>query len=152
GAAPTAKPVDAKAYPLILHAQALLDQQSKTGHEQAESLFKQALAVAPNEARAWAGLARVYFNQSTIGERPPAEGMQLAKDAAHKALDIDPGNVIALGALGRIAGDFEFDLPSAARHVQRALELEPGDLVALNAAAAVLTDFGRLDEVVRIYQ
>ncbi len=152
GAAPTAKPVDPKAYPLILQAQALSDQQSRTSRAQAESLFKQALAAAPNEARAWAGLARVQFNQATFGERPIAEGMRLSREAANKALGIDPDNVIALGALGRIAGDFEFDLPAAARYSQRALELEPGNLLALNAAAAVLLNIGRVDETIRLYK
>ena len=152
GAAPTAKPVDPKAYPSILQAQVLSDQQSKASREQAASLFEQALAVAPNEARAWAGLARVYFNQATFGERAAAEGMRLSKEAAGKALDIDPDNVIAIGALARIAGDFEFDLPSAARYAQRALALEPGNLLVLNAAAAVHLIAGNVDETIRLYR
>jgi TolB-like protein len=55
GAVPTAKPVDPKAYPSILQAQALSDQQTAAGRTQAIALYQQALAVAPSEARAWAG-------------------------------------------------------------------------------------------------
>ena len=150
GATPTAKPVDPKAYPLILQAQVLLDQQSRASREQAASLFKQALAAAPNEARAWAGLARVYFNQAVFGERTSAEGMRLSREAAGKALEIDPDNVIAIGSLARVAGDFEFDLPSAARYAQRALALEPGNLLVLNAAAAVLLIAGNVDDMIRL--
>jgi TolB-like protein len=71
--APTVTPVDPRVYALVLQAQALLDQQSKDGRAQALLVFKQALSIAPNEARAWAGLGRVYINQSIYSEMPPAE-------------------------------------------------------------------------------
>ena len=152
GAAPTVKPVDPKAYPLILQAQALSDQQSKAGREQAASVYRQALAIAPNEARAWAGLSRVYVNQALFGERPTVEGVRLVKEAANNALATDPDNVIAIGALARVASDFEFDLPAAARFHQRALELEPGNLVSLNAAGTMLMFIGRLEEARRLFE
>ena len=152
GAAPTVKPVDPKAYPLILQAQALSDQQSKAGREQATSAYRQAIAIAPNESRAWAGLSRVYVNQALFGERPTAEGVRLVKEAANNALATDPDNVVAMGALARVASDFEFDLPAAARFNQRALELEPGNLVSLNAAATMLMFVGRLDEARRLLE
>jgi TolB-like protein/cytochrome c-type biogenesis protein CcmH/NrfG len=152
GAAPTAKPVDPKAYPLILQAQALLDQQSRAGREQAASVYRQALAIAPNEARAWAGLSRVYVNQVIFAELPTAEGVRLIKEAANKALATDPDNVITMGSLARVAADFEFDLPAAARFHQRALELEPGNLVSLNAVASMLLAIGRLDEARRLFE
>ncbi len=152
GAAPTVKPVDPKAYPLILQAQALSDQQSKAGREQAASVYRQALAIAPNESRAWAGLSRVYVNQALFGERPAVEGVRLVKEAANKALAIDPDNVLAMTSLARVASDFEFDLPAAARYHQRALELEPGNLVSLNAAATMLMYIGRLEEARRLYE
>ena len=50
--APTVTPVDPRVYALVLQAQALLDQQSKDGRAQALLVFKQALSIAPNEARA----------------------------------------------------------------------------------------------------
>src|SRR5690349_10366142 len=52
--APTVTPVDPRVYTLVLQAQALLDQQSKEGRAQALAVFRQALSIAPNEARAWA--------------------------------------------------------------------------------------------------
>jgi len=152
GEAPKAKPVDPKAYPLILQAEALLDQTSKPGREQAASVYQQALAIAPNEARAWAGLSRVYVNQSIFAERPAAEGVRLAKEAANKALSIDPGNVVALASLVRVASDFDFDLPAAARYLQRAVELEPGNLILLNTAADMLMSIGRNDEARRLLE
>src|SRR5262249_27172695 len=137
---------------LILQAEALSDRQSKASREQAESIFRQALVITPNEARAWAGLTRVYINQAISSERPQAEGVRLAREAADKALAIDPDNVIAIAALGRLASDFDFDLPTAARHIQRASELEPANLVSLNAAAIGLMSLGRADDAIRLME
>jgi TolB-like protein/tetratricopeptide (TPR) repeat protein len=146
GAAPTAKPVDPKVYPLILQAQALLDQQGSTGRTQAIEVYRQVLRTSPNESRAWAGLARAYYNQVIFGEIAVAEGMTLAKDAANKAVAIDPADVRALAILGRIAAEVEGDIAAAARYYQRAFELEPGNLFVVNAAALLLGNIGRLDE------
>jgi tetratricopeptide (TPR) repeat protein len=152
GATPTAKPVDPKVYPLILQAQALTDQQSRESRAQAVLVFKQALALAPNEARAWAGLGRVYINQALYGEAPSAETAALAKEAANKALAIDPDNVTAIGALARVATDFDRDLPAAARLHQRAAEAEPTNLMAVNAMGVTLMYFGRADEAQRLFE
>jgi TolB-like protein len=152
GAAPTAKPVDPKVYPLILQAHALTDQGSAEGFVQAISLNQQALAIAPNEARAWAELARAYLVQAIFGLRPAAEGGRLAKEAANKALELDAGNVSAETVLSRIAGDFEFDLSAAVRHAQRALELEPGNLLVLNNAAVLLGNIGRMNEALALFE
>jgi tetratricopeptide (TPR) repeat protein len=151
GAVPTAKPVDPKAYPSILQAQALSDQQTAVGRTQAIALYQQALAVAPSEARAWAGLARVYFNQAIYGERPASEGRRLSGEAANRALGIDADDVVAMAGLGRIAADFDLDLPSAARYYQRALDLEPGNLVVVNGAAVLLMYTGRAAEAKELF-
>ena len=132
--APTVTPVDPRVYPLVLQAQALLDQQSKDGRAQALLVFKQALSIAPNEARAWAGLGRVYINQSIYSEMPPAEAAKLAREALDKALRIDPRNVIAITGLARLAADFDFDAQAAADYNRRALQIEPNNLVAINTA------------------
>ena len=152
GAAPIAKPVDPRAYPLILQAQALTDQQSAAGLTRAIDLYRQALAIAPNEPRAWAGLSRVYFNQGFYGEIAAAEGAALAKEAASKAAELDPDNATALALLGRLAADFELDLPTAARYYQQALEREPGNPGAINAAAVLLDNIGRFDEALALLE
>jgi TolB-like protein/Tfp pilus assembly protein PilF len=152
GELPTAKPVDPKAYPLILQAQALADQGTKEGRVQAIALIQQALTIAPNETRAWAQLARNYLNQAIFGERPATEGSQLAKEAANKAVELDPDNATAHATLGRIASDFDFDLPLAAQHYQHAFAVEPGSLTAVNSAAILLGNIGRMDEALELFE
>jgi len=91
-------------------------------------------------------------NQTLFGQRPVAEGARLIKEAANKALAIDPDNVLAMTSLARVAADFERDLATAARYHQRALELEPGNLVSLNSVATMLITLGRLDEARRVLE
>jgi TolB-like protein/Tfp pilus assembly protein PilF len=149
--APTVTPVDPRVYALVLQAQALLDQQSKEGRAQALLVFKQALSIAPNEARAWAGLGRVYVNQSIYSELPPAEAAKLAREALDKALRIDPHNVIAITGLARLAADFDFNGQAAADYNRRALQIEPNNLVAINTLGILLSNVGRFDEALPLY-
>ncbi|MGO4552097.1 tetratricopeptide repeat protein [Lysobacter sp. 2RAF19] len=149
--APTVTPVDPRVYPLVLQAQALLDQQSKEGRAQALLVFRQALSIAPNEARAWAGLGRVYINQSIYSEMPPAQAAKLAREALNKALRIDPRNVIAITGLARLAADFDFDAQAAADYNKRALQIEPNNLVAINTLGILLSNVGRFEDALPLY-
>jgi TolB-like protein/Tfp pilus assembly protein PilF len=149
--APTVTPVDPRVYALVLQAQALLDQQSKEGRAQALAVFRQALSIAPNEARAWAGLGRVYINQAIYSEMPPAEATKLAREALDKALKIDPRNVIAITGLARLAADFDFDAQAAADYNRRALQIEPNNLVAINTLGILLSNVGRFDAALPLY-
>jgi tetratricopeptide (TPR) repeat protein len=152
GAAPSAKPVDPRVYPLLLQAQALSDQGSFESRAASVTLARQVLDTAPDEARAWGLLARVYFNQVTWGELPAAEGVRLMKEAAEKAVALDPEDAGSHGTLARIAMDIDFDLPAAARHLKRALALEPGNLRAVNTAGILLSNIGRMDEALPMFE
>ena len=151
GAEPTAKPVDPKFYPLILQAHALANKGSTEGDTQAIAVYQQVLASAPNEARAWSGMARAFLNRGLTGTET-ANDLAQAEAAADKALAIDPSDAQALAILGRIAMNFEFDLPKAARYYQRAHELEPGNLLVINSAATLLMNTGRCDEALPLYE
>jgi len=152
GEAPTARPVDPRAYPLILQAEALQIQQTGASRKQAVEVFQQALAISPDEPRAWAGLARAYFNQTVFGERTGSEGAPLVRQAADKALAIDSNNALATALLGRVAAELEHDPAAAARYYQRALERNPGDIAVINAAAVLLLYSDQLDEARRLFE
>ena len=107
GEAPKAKEVNPEAYALFLQGRQLRRQSTREGFEQAITLFQQALAIDPNYAAAWEQLAAVYVNQAAQGLRPLAEGLRLAREAATKALAIDPDFAPAHGRLGWIAMTFD---------------------------------------------
>ena len=89
-AVPIAKPVDPRVYPQILRAQALLNTTSKEARAEAIKLLEAAIAISPDEPRAWMGLTRAYLNQSGTwpGDREPL--YKLARNAAEKAIALDP--------------------------------------------------------------
>ena len=68
-----------------------------------------------------------------------------AREAAEKALAIDPDYAPAHAELGRIAM-YGNDLAGAARHYERAIALDPTNLDVLRNAATLLGNLGRLDE------
>ncbi len=150
GAVPTAKPVDPKTYPMLLQARALVDQGNAKSYSEAIALYEQVLAIAPDTAPAWDGLARVYINQTSTGERTVADGYALAREASNKALAIDPQDGEAYSGLARVSSDFDGDLAAAARYYQQALVLEPGSVRVLNNAALLLQACGKFDEAIAI--
>ncbi len=149
GAVPTARQTDPKAYALYLQARELARQNTADAYQQADALNRQALAIDPRYAPAWFGLSVNSVNKTTIGAVPNDEGLRQAKEAAEKALAIDPDFALAEGWLGYIAND-EGDLSRAAGHFERALSLEPSDLRILANSIALLESLGRLKEALAI--
>jgi len=150
GAAPKAKAADPKAYALYLQARQMNRQRTPEGNEQAIVLYQQALAIDASYAAAWAGLADVYDRQVGDGERPIGEGYRMARDAANKALAIDPEFAPAHARLGHIAMTYDGDLAAAARHYEHALALEPTNTDIILNAAILLSGLGRLDTAVAL--
>ena len=144
GAAPTSKPVDPRAYPLLLQAKAVADQNTRASRTAALALYQRVLAISPNEAAAHAGMARLYLNQAVQLDRPVDEAMADAKRAIDRALAIDPDNSRALSYRARIASDFEGDLAEAARLTERVVRLDPS--IGPSAAGTLLMVLGRHDE------
>lgn len=147
GAAPTAKPIDPRAYALILQAKYIAHQGALDSDERAIALFRQALAIAPDAAAAWDGLTSVYIHQLNFGATTStqAERLALALDAGNKALAANPDDALAHLNLGQIARSYT-TLAEEAKHYQRALDLEPANLEVLTALSDFLLLLGREDE------
>ena len=147
GALPTAKPVDGKAYPLILQARFVLNQRTRESTARARALYQQALALAPDEARAWDGLALVHLTEASIGAAANIDSYRLAREAALKALAIDPSDALAYSFLGRTAaGAPEESLATVAGHFQRSVELNETDSDVLVNAGRFASWLNRLDD------
>jgi len=147
GAAPMAKATDPAAYVLTMQAQQLRSQTTAENLAQSILLFQQALATAPDYAAAWAGLADSYGSQAFRLELPLDEGYTLAREAAYKALSLDPDNAAAHAQLGDISMFYDGDLAAAARHFERALQLDPANP---SRAGSLLFGLGRVEEFLAI--
>ena len=145
GAVPTAKPVDPRIYPLILQANALIAQNNPAGNKQALALCEQALALVPDEVRAWNALALVSFNQVAASERSIEDGLPAIRAAVARALALDPDDAAAQSLAGRVADVYDSDFVSAAAHYQRALSFDPANSDVLYNTAVFLAGVGKVD-------
>ena len=99
----------------------------KTGianNRKALAYYNQAIALDPNFAQAYIGLAEVYSQLTGSPGFDPKQAMAKAKAAAEKALELDETLPRAHCWLGIIKQD-EWDWPGAEREFKRALELNP---------------------------
>jgi TolB-like protein/Flp pilus assembly protein TadD len=152
GETPTVRETDPEAFTLFLQARYLGRQYTSEGWEQSSLLYQQALALDPDYAAAWEGLAGNYMQQVGNALRPIDEGYALAREAANRALEIDPENAAAHDALSWISSHYDGDLATAARHLERALALEPNNPAILGNAAILSKNMGRLDEAIALLE
>jgi TolB-like protein/Tfp pilus assembly protein PilF len=141
---------DPEAYALYLQARHLGRQITAEALEQSIALYQQVLAIDPDYAAAWDGLANSYINQAYKGLLPSEEGYTLAREAANKALAVDPEYAPAHARLGWIAMAYDNDLAQSARHFDHALQLDPNDTRIIGNAAVLLRVLGRVDEAIAL--
>jgi TolB-like protein/Tfp pilus assembly protein PilF len=129
--------VNPEAHDLVLKARTLMQTaRSAAPFERARSLLKQAIAIAPDYADAHALLARTLGNLTQYTTLSLRDALPEVREEAHKALQLDPGNVDAILALAS-ADLFEGKNAEAREGFQRAIALDPS-----NAAAHL--DYGLL--------
>jgi serine/threonine-protein kinase len=95
--------------------------------DRAITCFEDAIARDPGYALAHAALADclVWFH-SGIGTRPARDTIPRAREAAARALALDPGLAEGHKVAGLIAMGHDWDRPAAERSLSRALALNPG--------------------------
>ncbi len=93
--------------------------------QKAREYFQQAIAADPNYALAYTGLADTLALMPYYGNFRPNEYMPLAKQAAQKALEIDPDLAEAHASLGQILTNYDYDFKGAERELKRAIEHDP---------------------------
>lgn len=150
GDVPTVQAADPEAFGLVLQARYLGRQSTPESLKNSIALYKEALAIDPSYAAAWAGLALVYTNQAGQALLPFDEGSRLAREAASQALALDPANGPAHGILGWIARSYDRDLMAAARHFERALAMDLGNSDIIAGAANLAASLGRMHQAIAL--
>lgn len=142
-----------EAYALYLQARHFGNLGTVDGSNQAETLIKQALEIAPGYAPAWVELGWVYSQQTGLfGLRTYAEGNDLARKAFQQALAVDPQYGRAYAGLANVARNYDHDFVMAAAHLEQALKLNPGDSDILGIVARQHMELGRVDEAINLYR
>jgi TolB-like protein/Tfp pilus assembly protein PilF len=142
----SAKPKAPEAYNLVLQGRFLLDRRTGEAYESAIEHFRQALQRDPGFAPAWAGMSQAYAQQADDGYAPIADGYRRAREAAEKALALQPDLASGHVALAWIYLNYDWNWDAAGASYRRALALEPGNVDALRASSILAATLGRFDE------
>ena len=94
--------------------------------EKALTFFSQAVKEDPNYALAWAGIADVYILLPLYGGAAPGDAFPKAKEAANKAIQLDPTLGEPHAALANIYSA-TFAFAASIREFEKAIELNPND-------------------------
>ena len=144
--APTA---NTEAYELYLKGRSFWEKRSGDNIPKAIAFYEQAIARDPNYALAYAGLSSAYIILPFWAGVDRLDAYSKAKDAAIKALRLDPNLAEAHLALGKVLFFSEIDLPGALREYQRAIELQPNDATAHHwLGNDALSALGRFEEAI----
>jgi serine/threonine protein kinase len=140
---------NAEAHRLFLQGRFFVSRLSTADATHGIELLHQALALEPRHALAWACLswAETFVATSTSGEL--ALGIARARDAAARAMAIEPDIAEGHLAMGEIQLWYDFDWAGAETTFRRALELAPGNAEALRGSAIVAYVLGRYDDALR---
>ena len=112
--------------------------------------FQQAIALDPNYALAYVGIAEANIKFALSGDVPPYDTMPKAKAAALKAVELDPGVPEVQAILGQIAFWFDHDWNEAEMRYDRALELDPNNAAANFYYAHLSSNLGKHADALRL--
>ena len=143
--APAAAPVNPDSYDKYLLGLHEIGKGTREGGNKAIEYFKEALAKNPENARIHAALAQAYTAVTTYYSSP-TDVMPLAREAALRALALDPELAAAHVTLGNVRLLFDWDWSAAEREYRRALEINPNLPAANLGYATYLATLGRFDE------
>ena len=142
--------VSDEAYQLYLRGQYHLARRSKDDLLKAIDYYERAIKLDPNFALAYVGMSYAYSSGIGNAFLPFSfdEGLSRAKNAAIKAIDIDPNLAEAHTAMGT-AFRLEWNWPEAERALKKALEIDPNNASAHYFYGLYLQSVGRTGDAVR---
>ncbi|HEX7313566.1 MAG TPA: tetratricopeptide repeat protein [Pyrinomonadaceae bacterium] len=113
-----------EAYQAYLKGRYYWNKRTVAGYEKAIEHFQEAIAIDPDYALAYSGLADSYVSYDFYGIIPPWETSPKAKAAAIKALSIDETLAEAHTSLACVKMMYEQDWSAAESEFQKAIDLD----------------------------
>jgi len=141
--------IDPEAYDASLRGWYWLNQLSPEGSRKALDYFHKAIAADPNYSLAYAGLADSFLQLAFSGDLPLKTVHDQARDAAVKALALDPSLAEAHVALGNLKFWSDWDWSGAEAEFKRATTLNPNNANAHFWYSNYLLPMGRLDDAMK---
>lgn len=138
-----------EAYSLYLRGREVIDRGDISTPE-AKTYFSQALASDPLFVRAAEALALAYLEEVADHFASAEVAWPRAVEAARKALQLDPGSMLAHALLGLESATFEYDWRAASHELDVVEAANPRSSDVLYVAAWLAFDLGRHDEALRL--
>jgi TolB-like protein len=140
----TAGALSLAVYPLVVKAETLLDEGSASDIQEALSKFQEATQLAPDFARSYCGIAQCYIEKALRGTTPSSSAISLAKSAALRAVELDPGMIQSYASLACTQA-LEWAWADAEKNFLHALDIGM-HVIASRQYALFLASMQRFDE------
>lgn len=140
--------VNPDAYQLYLKGRFYWNKYTQEGFLKAIECYNQALALDPEYALAYAGLADAYIQLGDLTYALPTEFYPKARMYAAKALSLDDNLAQSHVAMGTYLLFYEWKWQEAEGELKRGIELNPSYADAYHFYAHYLESQGRLDEAI----
>ncbi len=134
------------AYEAYVRGRAILLEPTPANLRRAAELFQQAVNLDPQFADAWAGLGSAFKRMTPVAEVPSDETFPKAKQAAERALAIQPEHAEAHSVLGTVALWYDWNYGEAERRLRHALALQPSSADAEVFLGILYSQLGRHDD------
>jgi serine/threonine protein kinase/Flp pilus assembly protein TadD len=139
-----------EAYDYYLRGRQYFHQFRRKGMEAARNMFKRAIEIDPDYARAWAGLSDCHSFLQFYWQ-PSDENLKQADAASRKALDLDPESAEAHASRGHLLSLLERD-DEARREFEAAIRLNPNLFEAYYFFARSCLIHGKLEEAAKLFE
>ena len=148
GSLSPARVADPEAYRRFLQGRAIFNREVPGEFTEAIACYQASLALDPTSALTWAWLSLVYGMSAGSGTHDVRTGNELAREAAGRAIALDPNLAKGHAALGLVQLVYDWDWKAAANSLDRASALAPGDVetVCFQSHAAMI--LGQADRAV----
>jgi eukaryotic-like serine/threonine-protein kinase len=136
-----------EAYNLFLRGRHCILRGTQESLAKGKEYLEQAIALDPDYALAYAGMAEFYWMSAFWGLRDPKQFLPKAKSAAVEAASRDDTLAEVHALSGVVRGTVDFDWVGAEQEFRRALELSPASpIIRYKYGFFFLRPMGRLDE------
>ncbi len=136
-------------YDLYLQGLYFSNKSSEEDLRRALNFFQRAVEKDPTFARAWTGIAKVWYFLADVYVKP-LEAYPASKEAALKAIALDEKDAEAHCYLSEAKRVLDWDLAGADAELKRALELDPNSAPAHFFSALLPLFRGELKEGLRL--
>jgi TolB-like protein/DNA-binding winged helix-turn-helix (wHTH) protein/Tfp pilus assembly protein PilF len=116
--------------------------------ERAVEFFQKAVEKDPRFAAAWAGMSTAYVWGTILGRFAAPSGWISCRDAARKAVDLDPTLAEGYAGLAVVKAHYDLDYAGAQQLYEHALEINPREDHALVGSAVLLQALGQFDQAI----